>query len=94
LLGAQAKIRRNPQVIVRELSAGEGAVLLHLESGAYHGVNPVGELIWELLEEERTVADLVEAVRNRTEDPPATLEDDVVRFLESVQERDLLVVSE
>jgi Coenzyme PQQ synthesis protein D (PqqD) len=94
VLGAQAKIRRNPQVIVRELSEGEGAVLLHLESGAYHGVNPVGELIWELLEEERTVADLVEAVRNRTEDPPATLEDDVVRFLESVQERDLLVVSE
>jgi hypothetical protein len=81
-------------VIVRELSAGEGAVLLHLESGAYHGVNPVGELIWELLEEERTVEGLVEAVRNRTEDPPATLEDDVVRFLESVQERDLLVVSE
>ena len=92
MLDPQAKIRRNPQVTIRELEEGE-AVLLHLESGAYHGLNPVGVVIWELLENEQTVAELAEGVRSRTEDPPETLEDDINSFLESARERDLLVVS-
>ena len=52
-----SKIRQNPQVAARELSAEEGAVLLHLET-AHHGINPVGLLIWELLDGERTVTEL------------------------------------
>ncbi len=44
-------IRKNPQVVYRTL-AGEGGVLLHLESGAYHGLYEVGTLIWGLLDEE------------------------------------------
>ena len=94
MIGSQSKVRRNPQVTARELAEGEGGVLLHLETGAYHGVNPIGLLIWELLENERTVASLVDAVRERTENPPPTVEEDVVSFVSSVQERDLLVVSE
>ena len=54
-----SKIRRSPQVAARELSAEEGAVLLHLETAQYHGINPVGLLIWELLDGERTVTDVV-----------------------------------
>jgi predicted metal-dependent hydrolase len=88
----ESKVHRNPQVAARELSEGEGAALLHLESGQYHGVNQIGLIIWELLEGERTVADVVDAVRARVEDPPPGLESDVVRFLESVHERDLIVV--
>ncbi len=94
MLGPQSKVRRNPQAMARELAEGEGGVLLHLESGGYHGVNPVGLLIWELLEEERTVADLIEAVRGRVEDPPSELEGDVMEFLSGVHERDLLIVAD
>jgi hypothetical protein len=78
----------------RDLTEGEGGVLLHLESGGYHGVNPVGLLIWELLEEERTVDDLLRAVADRVEDAPPALEDDVMAFLADVSERDLLIVTE
>ncbi|MGH3020173.1 MAG: PqqD family protein, partial [Gaiellaceae bacterium] len=57
-------IRKNPQVVYRTL-AGEGGVLLHLESGAYHGLNEVGTFIWGLLDEEKTFDQLVAELREQ-----------------------------
>jgi hypothetical protein len=91
---SDAKIRRNPNVVARELGGDEGGVLLHLESGAYHGVNQVGLLIWELVDGERTVAEVIDAVRSRVVDGPPELEGDVAGFLGRVLERDLVVVVE
>jgi hypothetical protein len=82
-------LRKNPQVVYRAL-AGEGGVLLHLESGAYHGLNEVGTLIWGLLDEERTLDELVTELRERLLDPPEDLRGEVERFLADLRERDLL----
>lgn len=92
MIGPESKVRRNPQVAARELSEGEGGVLLHLESGQYHGVNRIGLVIWELLEAPQSVRKVVDAVRDRVEEPPPQLERDVIAFLTSVHERDLVVV--
>ena len=92
MIGPESKIRRNPQVVARELADGEGGVLLHLDSGQYHGINAIGLAIWELLDGEPTVEQVVDAVRARVANPPPQLESDVVGFLTSVQERDLVVV--
>ena len=59
----------------------EGAVLLNLDTSAYHGVNPVGSLIWGQLEEPVSFARLVEAVRARLQDPPPDLAGDVAAFI-------------
>ena len=82
-------LRKNPQVVYRAL-AGEGGVLLHLESGAYHGLNEVGTLIWSLLDEERTLDELVTELHERLLDPPEDLRGEVERFLADLRERDLL----
>jgi hypothetical protein len=92
VIAAESKVRRNPEVVARNLAEGEGGVLLHLASGQYHGINPVGLAIWELIGDERTVRDVVDALRARVEDPPPDLETDVIAFLESVHERNLVVV--
>jgi actin-like ATPase involved in cell morphogenesis len=55
-------------------------------------VNPIGLLIWELLDGERTVREIVEAVRARVEGAPPQLEGDVMQFLHDVHERGLVVV--
>lgn len=86
------KLKQNPDVVARELAAGEGAVLLHLKTGAYHGMNQVGLVVWELLDGERTIADLMEAVRTHIDDAPPSLEADVSAFLGSALERDLVAV--
>ena len=92
MIDTHTKVRRNPSVVARDLADGEGGVLLHLDSGQNHGVNPSGLAIWELLEEERTVGQVAEALRDRVEDAPADLETDVVQFVREVAERDLVAV--
>ena len=74
----------------RRLAAGEGGVLLHLESGEYHGINEVGCLIWELLDGERTVDGVAVALQDQVDDAPADLTGVVVVFLGDLRERDLV----
>ena len=88
----ESKVRQSPDAVARELSPSEGGVLLHLTTAQYHGLNPVGLLIWELLDGERTVSDVVEAVRARVEEAPPDLEREVLSFLNDVHERGLVLV--
>jgi hypothetical protein len=83
-------LSKNENVAFRRLAAGEGGVLLHLESGEYHGINEVGCLIWELLDGERTVDAVTAGVRDGVEDPPDDLCETVIAFLESLRERELV----
>ena len=50
-----------------------------------------GTLIWGLVDGERSVAGIAAELRARVADPPAELEADVVRFLATLRERDLVV---
>jgi hypothetical protein len=84
------RLRKNPQVVYRALQNDEG-VLLHLDSAQYHGLNGTGLAIWELLDGERTVADVVAELRDRLDDPPVVLDDEVVEFLSGLSARDLVV---
>jgi Coenzyme PQQ synthesis protein D (PqqD) len=87
-----SKVQRNPKVVARQLGEPEGAVLLHLDTGAYHGLNPVGFLVWDLIDGERTVTELVAGVRTRIPDAPPAVEQDVLVFLEAALERDLIAL--
>jgi hypothetical protein len=83
-------LAKNPHVVARELSESQGAVLLNLESGAYHGLNATAFVTWDLIDGRRTVRELVDAVRDRLTGAPPTLQTDVLHFLESARERDLI----
>lgn len=85
-----SKVERNGSVAFRRLAAGEGGVLLHLESGEYHGINEVGCLIWELLDGERSVDEIAVALRDGVEDPPDDLAGEVIVFLDSLRVRNLV----
>jgi hypothetical protein len=83
-------VAKNPDVVARELAESDGAVLLNLETGAYHGLNPTGLATWDSIDGVRTLTQLAEAVRARFPDAPDTLRTDVMRFVESALERDLV----
>jgi hypothetical protein len=85
-----SRLVRNENVAFRRLAAGEGGVLLHLESGEYHGINEVGCLIWEHLDGERTVEAVAVALQDDIEDPPPDLVDEVIVFLDSLRARGLV----
>lgn len=82
-------VRRSPRAAFRRLDDGS-AVVLHLDTAQYHGVNEIGALIWELAETGPTFAELVEAVAARVDDPPGDLEADVEQFVYALKERDLI----
>ncbi len=90
MIDKESKVRRGDQVVARELTPGEGGVLLHLESAQYFGLNQIGLLIWNALEEEKTAGELVDHVRSQVEDPPAQLESDVLSFLAGAQDRGIV----
>jgi hypothetical protein len=85
-------IRRNDRAAFRALTENEGGVLLHLDSGAYHGLNPIGTLIWNLIGEGAKLSDVVGAVRIKLTDPPADLQADIETFIHDLAERDLLTL--
>jgi hypothetical protein len=85
-----SSIQKNERVAYRDLASGEGGVLLHLESGQYHGVTRVGALIWDLIDGERGEEGLIVELRRQIADPPPRLDEDVRSFLDALRERDLI----
>jgi hypothetical protein len=90
VIDREARLSKNPQVVYRALE-DESGVLLDLDSGQYHGVNSTGLAIWELLDGERTVADVVVELRADLDEPPPTLDEDVADFLSGLSTRGLAV---
>jgi hypothetical protein len=82
-------VRRNERVEYRSLGDGDGGVLLHLGTAAYHGVNEVGAMIWTLLEG-ITVQQVLNEMRARLASTPTSLEKDVEEFITELAERDLV----
>lgn len=80
---------RNPDVVDARLADDE-AVLLHLDSGAYHELNPVGARIWDLLDGNRGEDEIADALRGQVTDPPENLEAIVADYLAELRERDLI----
>lgn len=77
-----------PEAVYRHLS--EGAVVLHFGSGEYHGLNPVGEMIWGLLDGKRTVEEIAGLVRERVAAAPPELSSEVAAFIDGLRERGLI----
>jgi hypothetical protein len=85
-------IIRNPRVEYRKLADGGGAVLLNLDTAAYHGVNQTGSMIWETVGDGKPVGEVVPQVAALFEDAPPALDQEVTLFIEDLVERDLLRV--
>jgi Coenzyme PQQ synthesis protein D (PqqD) len=84
-------IARNPRVEFQGLADGEGGVLLHLDTAAYHSVNEVGATIWRLLDS-ITFADLLGQLRGRLEDVPPTFDHEIAEFVDDLAARDLVIL--
>ena len=81
-------VRRSPRASFRRLENGS-AVVLHLDTAQYHGLNEVGAAIWELADG-RSFEEIVRGLRDELEDPPPRLEDEVREFLDALHERELI----
>lgn len=92
MISDETVVRRNPSVESRDLGEEGGAVLLHVGTGAYHGTNDVGALIWEILEEPKSFGTLLARLRDQLEETPPTLAEEIAEFLDELAERELVLL--
>lgn len=88
-MDATTTIHRDPRATYRQLADGS-AVILHLDTTAYHTVNETGAAIWALLADGSTLGEVVEGLAAELEERPDSLEDDTMAFVEALAERGLV----
>jgi hypothetical protein len=87
-------VRHADSVAYRDLSGEGGAVLLRLDTGQYHGIDPVGRLVWELIGDGTTLDDLLHRLRSEVEDTPDTMDSEIEQFLLELVERGLVEIED
>jgi hypothetical protein len=89
-LSLDSRVRIDPDVVFRELD-GE-AVVLHLVTGLYFGLNEVGSRVWQLIEAEGDLRRVFEALRREYDVADSRLKEDLVRLIEQLREKGLVRV--
>jgi len=90
--GLNRKFVRNDSVVSVELD-GE-TVLLHLETGIYFGLDPVGTHIWSLLSEELDEGRLAQRLAGEFDVEDEILRADLTQFLTQLEEHQLVLILE
>jgi coenzyme PQQ synthesis protein D (PqqD) len=67
-------------------------VLLNLATGRYHGINPTGGRILDLLMDDATLGSAAQVLAEEYQRPLADVERDVCTFCEELRERGLIEV--
>lgn len=90
-MDANTTLKRNPELLAVDMD-GE-TVMMDMETGNYFGINAVGSHIWEALENENKVGDIIETVNSHFEvQGEDTVEADVLAFLGDMVEQELVEV--
>jgi hypothetical protein len=89
-LTTSSRVRQVPDQVSSSLS-GE-AVILNLVSGTYYGLNPLGARIWDLIGEERTLAEIRDAILQEYEVAPERCMSDIRELVEKLATEGLVEI--
>lgn len=73
-------------------SLGEEEAILHMRSGVYYGLDPVGARVWKLLDRPKSVGELQAAILEEYEVEPAKCESDLLLLLERLRTEGLIEI--
>lgn len=73
----------NPVIVLRE-EFDDWAVLFNPDTADAVGTNPVGVAVWKMMDGKRSMAEIVSEVRNRFEDAPDALSNDITAFVDKL----------
>ena len=71
-------------------TVGEETVLLDLASGTYFGLDPVGARIWQLMGEDKTLAEICEVMLAEYDTTRETLEHDALDLAKNLADQGLI----
>jgi hypothetical protein len=91
ILNGDSRVRQRDAHVSAPM--GDELAMMDLETGKYLVLDRIGAVIWEQLEAEIRVRDLVDRLQARFEVDRTQCESDVLTFLDKLQSRGLLRVS-
>lgn len=68
------------------------AVILNLKDGVYYGLDPMGARIWNLIQQPRSVTEIIETLLEEYEVAPQRLSNDLLGLLKEMAARGLIEV--
>lgn len=80
--------RIDPDVVSEKL--GDEIVLVHLETGKIHHTNQTGSRIWELLQDGRTIEEMVEILQGEYGTAPGAVARDVHEFIDALSREKMI----
>ncbi len=92
MISTKDKVIRNPKVAFRVIE-GE-AILLTPHNSMIHTFNPIGTVIWSLLDREKTISELVNALIEEYEATHKEAEQDVLKFIEQLYQRKMVLIND
>lgn len=89
-IGTDSRVRLPDHVVYRSFVAE--TVVLNLQTGTYHGLNPMGGRMLETLNSAPSVQDAVASIATDFEQPPSVVQDDLLEFCRDLLARGLVEV--
>jgi hypothetical protein len=89
-LSLDSRVSVSEDAVFRELD-GE-AVIVHLDSGMYYGLDPVGTRLWQLIETHGALKPVFDAALEEFEVDPELLQRDLLQLVSELATRQLVVV--
>jgi hypothetical protein len=86
----QATPRQNLDTASRSID--DTAYVLNPETSELHAFNEVGGRIWELIDGERTLQDVITAIADEYDVEPGVAEADVVEFVETLVDKGVVTL--
>lgn len=86
------RIAIKPDVLFQPLD--DEAVLLHLPTERYFGLNSVGSRVWQLWAEGSTMEASIQQIVTEYEAPAEVVRQDVADLIKELEERELIKVEE
>ena len=74
---------RNPVAVLRE-EFDDWAVLFNPDTAQAMGINPVGVIVWKLIDGKRSIDDVVSEIKNQYEDVPDSAHEEVESFIQKL----------
>ncbi|HUG31247.1 MAG TPA: PqqD family protein [Acidimicrobiia bacterium] len=90
---ADTVVQRRGDLLANDLSETE-TVMLDVAGGSYYGIKDVAKAIWDHLESSMRVSDLCDELTKEFDVDPGVCRDETLVFLQRLDDRGLIVVTQ
>jgi len=88
---SQASILQRSQEVLHSM-VDEEAIMMNINTGEYHNINEIGNMIWELLESPISFEMICQAIMETYEVSQEVCEAEVMRFIQELLDKKLVVL--